>query len=176
MLGVWGYGPQENFEFYQSQDSAFSVLLLIKLSSYWKLNIGIIANPVLVSDCFIRVGDCSIRVFRIFAANNGIWGWMEDGGGKGGHVPPVPPLNLPLIWSAIWFCRIYFYTYKISRIQTQAQNTFIICLGPHKFSRWSCRWSHAVPLKASYLWCFLVARPKACQGCSNLHEIWAILL
>ena len=35
MLGVWGHGPQKNFEFYQSQDSIlgyFSVLLLIKLS------------------------------------------------------------------------------------------------------------------------------------------------
>ena len=62
------------------------MLLLIKLSSYRKFNISIISNPVLVSDCFIRVGDCSIRVIRVFAANME----SEDGGG-GEHVFTVPP-------------------------------------------------------------------------------------
>ena len=39
-------------------------LLQIKSSKYLKLNIDIIANSVKVGDCFIRISDCSISVFR----------------------------------------------------------------------------------------------------------------
>ena len=66
------------------------------MSSYLKFNINIITNSVLVGECFIRVSDCSIRVFRSISANNGSWGkkmsCMGKGmGGRGGHVPPVHP-------------------------------------------------------------------------------------
>ena len=92
-LGAWA---QENFEFYQSQESVlgyFSVLLLIKLSSYWKFNIGIITNPLLVSDCFIRVGDCSIRVFRILL----LIMESEDEGGGEGHMLPLKSAPASLV-------------------------------------------------------------------------------
>ena len=71
MLGSKGMAPRK---FNQSQDSSlsyFNVLLLIKLSSYLKLNIKIIAISVWVGEYFIRVSDCCSRVFRSFAANKG---------------------------------------------------------------------------------------------------------
>ena len=73
MLGVWGHGPQKNFEFYQSQDSILGYFSACAITdkieySYLKLNINTIINSVWVGDYFIRVSDCSIRVFRYFAA------------------------------------------------------------------------------------------------------------
>jgi len=54
-LGAW---PQDNL-------GHFSGLLRIKLSSYFKFSKNIITNSVWIGDCFIRIRDCSIRVFDL---------------------------------------------------------------------------------------------------------------
>ena len=47
------------------------MLLLIKIEQLLEVyNISIITNSVLVGECFIRVSDCSIRVFRSISVNN----------------------------------------------------------------------------------------------------------
>ena len=45
--------------------------LQVKLSSYLKSNIDIITNFVRVGYCFIKISDCSIKIFRSFTVSNG---------------------------------------------------------------------------------------------------------
>ena len=54
-LGAWPLGKSISFN--KLFKCAFT-------DSYLKISIDIITNSISVGDCFIRISDCSIRVFR----------------------------------------------------------------------------------------------------------------
>jgi len=88
------------------------VLLQIKLSSYFKLSIDLITISVRVGDCFIRIRDCSIRVFRSF--------WkLRKGGNR-------CPLSSPGYYS---YCIVSILVYVLNSAYAAARNGFNVYCG-----------------------------------------------